>query len=627
MDNKLVIELSLESNLDKSSSSDVKKKSEKLGKQSGEKFEDGFKKGTTNLSDVVSEKLKGIKTGAVFAAVGVALAAGLKVSIDAAIVQEESINRLNAALKVSNSFSQEASQGLQEYASELQGLTRFGDENILNQIALAKSFGATNDQAKRIASVAVDLAEAFDIDLVSATRNAAKTLGGYASELGEVLPELKKLTTAQLQAGAGIDVISKKFGGTAKERVNSFAGASQQASNAFGDVLEGFGQFITDNPLVISGLQKTTSYLGDFATGLKVIAKEFNSAFGKKEDLSAIQEIDKQLIVAIEREEKLRNALNGASAGTSQGQAFEQEIKQLESLQKGLQRRRKALVDSRVIEEQDKKASDEKQLMTEQQLQQALANIGLTKTQVIKQQRDQQLEIIRQAEEQGIQDKIGFDERRLEVERQYTEQLNAINLLRRDQAIEASGDIASATINAFKDMKVSTVDLGKSLRDLAINGYGKAFQNIGSALAKGESASNAFTETVKATAGEAASAFGDYYIKLGIAKVASGVDVSSGYATIAGGSALKVLSGVLGSSSGGSSGSASSGASSGSSFSDNSSPLNDQQEVVQSEQKDSIQLVVQGSIFNTSETARDLTKLLNENFENTGAVLSNARFA
>ena len=246
MADKLVITLDLESGDITSAFKDIEKQAKGAGKKSGKKYSKEF----SNEIDFTDVRKRFI---ALAASIGAAFT--LRKSIAAAIQQEEAVNRLAGALKSSNEFTKEAIADFEAYAAALQGATRFGDEIILNQIALAKAFGATNQQAKDIVKVAADLSAALGIDLNSATRNVAKTLGGYAGELGETIPELKNLTQAQLQAGGGIDILAKKFSGQAKNAVFSFAGALDQAQNNFGDYLEKQGFVVTKSPAVIAALQ------------------------------------------------------------------------------------------------------------------------------------------------------------------------------------------------------------------------------------------------------------------------------------------------------------------------------------------------------------------------------------
>ena len=257
MANTIVVELDLD---DLNAQKELKKfegEAKKSGDKSGSNFSDGFAVGLKSLA----------KNAAIAAAAVAAIGGGLAIraGVRAAQQQEDAIKRLNTALSIAGDFSEEASQDFQRFASELQNVSRFGDEVILNQIALAKSFGATNDQAKQAAQAGADLAEAFGIDIESATRNAAKTLGGYAGELGEVIPELKELTTEQLRAGEGIRLLNERFGGTARQQVQTFSGAISQASNAFGDLLEEVGFFITQSPVL-------TKLIGFIGKGFKTVS-------------------------------------------------------------------------------------------------------------------------------------------------------------------------------------------------------------------------------------------------------------------------------------------------------------------------------------------------------------------
>lgn len=235
-----------------------------------------------------------------------ALAGNIKEFTNAASIQEDAVNRLNTQLALTGDFSQEASQDLQAFASALQESTRFGDESILNNIALAKSFGATNEQAKQIAVAATDLAESLGIDLESATRNVAKTLGGFAGELGESIPALKNLTKEQLQAGAGIDLLAQRFAGAASAGVQSFSGALQQTQNTIGDTQESLGELITQNPLVIAAIQG----VGDIFKGFQDDIKGSQGAINNFVDRGISFLID-GLGFAIEGVAKLNSAFVG----------------------------------------------------------------------------------------------------------------------------------------------------------------------------------------------------------------------------------------------------------------------------------------------------------------------------
>lgn len=198
----------------------------------------GVGKIKTNFVDLAAKVF--VAQQAFNAAVGV-----VRTFTDAASRQEDAINKLNTQLKINGSFTEETSKSLQEFAAQMQQVTRFGDEQIIQQTAFAMAMGATAEQAKRIIQVAADMSASLNIDLNAAVRNTAKTLGGFAGELGEVIPELKDLTTEQLRAGEGIDILASKFGGAAQQDVQTYSGSVEQLSNNFGDFKENIGKFIT----------------------------------------------------------------------------------------------------------------------------------------------------------------------------------------------------------------------------------------------------------------------------------------------------------------------------------------------------------------------------------------------
>lgn len=203
-------------------------------------------------------------------------AAGKAISL--AQVQEDAINRLNVQLQITGNFTKETSAELQAFASSLQKVTTAGDEAILNQLAFAQAMGASVDQSKDIVKAALDMSAALGIDLEAATRNISKTLGGYAGELGEVIPELKNLTQEQLRAGEGVKLLTDRFAGAATGRVKTFSGALAQLNNTQGDFLERVGEIVTKNPVVIAavnGLNKVFLFLQDFVKNNQQAFQDF----------------------------------------------------------------------------------------------------------------------------------------------------------------------------------------------------------------------------------------------------------------------------------------------------------------------------------------------------------------
>tara|TARA_Y100001937_G_scaffold38865_2_gene55288 strand:- start:38 stop:1723 length:1686 start_codon:yes stop_codon:yes gene_type:complete len=238
-----------------------------------EKTEPQAEKAGTKIGGAISS---GIKTAGIGAAVGTALLSAAAVmaarkvgqvvlqGVEDAIVQAEAVNKLNNALATTGQFSQEASRDLQKFASDLQSVTRFGDEALIGQMAFAQSMGASAEQSKEIVKAATDMATALDIDLNSAVRNISKTLGGYAGELGEVIPELKGLTKEQLQAGEGVALLSSQFAQFAELSAKTFAGRLEQLQNSYGDLSEKVGESIVNNDFFMIAMDKARAVLDNF---------------------------------------------------------------------------------------------------------------------------------------------------------------------------------------------------------------------------------------------------------------------------------------------------------------------------------------------------------------------------
>ncbi len=237
----------------------------------------GFGKKATKSIDGIRDavfSLKGAIAAVSAALAGRAIINGIKKVTEAASRQEDAVNSLNSALKSTGEFSEAASQDLQDYASAMQKATKFGDELIIEQLALAKAFGATNEQAKDVTTASIELAAATGKSLEEATRQVSKTLGGFAGELGEVNPLIKALTAEQLKAGEAAKILIEQYGGTATRQLNTFSGSTAQLTNTFGDLLEEVGFLITQNPIIVEGIKDLNKVFQDLIKDVSENKKE-----------------------------------------------------------------------------------------------------------------------------------------------------------------------------------------------------------------------------------------------------------------------------------------------------------------------------------------------------------------
>lgn len=181
---------------------------------------------------------------------------------DAAVAQ------LNATLKSTGGVVGYSSQELQDYASELQRVTTYGDEATVQMMSLLATFTNIRGPTFKQATEAVmDIATKMGTDLKSAAVQVGKALqdpikGVTAlTRVGVNFNDAQKETIKRLvetgRAAEAQQMILKElnveFGGSARAARDTFGGALAGLQNAFGDLLE-----------VKSGVPGATAALNEF---------------------------------------------------------------------------------------------------------------------------------------------------------------------------------------------------------------------------------------------------------------------------------------------------------------------------------------------------------------------------
>jgi hypothetical protein len=216
-----------------------------------------------NVDDAASEfkKLTGV-----FKLLGAAFVAdkitdGLGSIIDAAAEAEVATNSMVSAMRLAGDYSEQNARQFQKLAEEIQNTSKFDDDLIISQVAVAKQFGATNKQAEQMIRAAVELSAATGQDLNSSMQLLGKSLDGTAGKLNELVPGMRQLTAEQLAAGAAADIVLKRFGGAASAQLSTFSGAVAQAKNSFSNLLEEMGNAIVQNPAVIKAINEISGII------------------------------------------------------------------------------------------------------------------------------------------------------------------------------------------------------------------------------------------------------------------------------------------------------------------------------------------------------------------------------
>ena len=183
-------------------------------------------------------------------------------AIDAAAEEESALNALRIQLALTGEESATAVQHFKDFAEGIQNTTKFDSDLIIQQLALAKSFGITNDQAETLVKAATELSAATGTDLATAVQTLGKTFAGTTGKLDEQIPALKNLTKAQLAAGDALKIVIDRFGGAAAGEIETFSGAVARLENTFGDLQKAVGRAIVDNPVLVASINEITRALG-----------------------------------------------------------------------------------------------------------------------------------------------------------------------------------------------------------------------------------------------------------------------------------------------------------------------------------------------------------------------------
>ncbi len=171
-------------------------------------------------------------------------------------IQEDAVNKLNVALAQGGNFSKERSKDFQDFASQLQSTSRFGDELILKNAALIQSFGnLSNDGLKRATQAAADFAAGSGKSFDDVSRIIARASTGQVEPLKELGIQIERTGNVQKDFATALSAIESRFGGSALSSINTYVGAQEQLGNTIGDVKERFGEVVTQNPIFISALK------------------------------------------------------------------------------------------------------------------------------------------------------------------------------------------------------------------------------------------------------------------------------------------------------------------------------------------------------------------------------------
>lgn len=229
-------------------------------------FSSGLKKSSSSIKTFATgakASLAGVTAAfaPLIAAAGAYL--GVSKSLGAFKTQLESEKKLAAALEATGGAAGLSAQEIAAYASELQGMTNFGDEATLSVAAMVASFKTIkDDEFKRTLAVSQDLAAMLGKDLNESAKQVAKALAdpvagmGALAESGVVFTEAEREVIKAMQeagdtAAAQQAILSKlegQYGGSAAALADPWT----QFTNVVADFAEMLGSVVSPSIAVVS---------------------------------------------------------------------------------------------------------------------------------------------------------------------------------------------------------------------------------------------------------------------------------------------------------------------------------------------------------------------------------------
>jgi len=180
--------------------------------------------------------------------------------VDAANQQELALKKLHASLAQNGDAADFLVPKFERFAAQMQKQTIFGDELIMEQMAMGVNLGITSDKIEEATKASIGLAARYGIDLPTAmmlmgraSQGQTEMLTRYGIVIDKNLSDQEKFNQL-LEIGAGSFQL-------AQAQTQTFSGKLEQFSNQWGDLKEKFGLFILEGLKLPELLENISTWL------------------------------------------------------------------------------------------------------------------------------------------------------------------------------------------------------------------------------------------------------------------------------------------------------------------------------------------------------------------------------
>jgi hypothetical protein len=159
-------------------------------------------------------------------------------AVDNYIRQENAVRNLADALGLLGAGASEGLGGLREFAKEIQNLTIYGDEAVIEAMALGAAVGKlSGERLKQATKAAIGLSAAFKVDLATAMRLVARAAVGDTTTLTRYGIKLGDAKTAGEKFNKVLKIGAENFA-LAEGQAKTTGGQIEQLKNIWGDLKE-----------------------------------------------------------------------------------------------------------------------------------------------------------------------------------------------------------------------------------------------------------------------------------------------------------------------------------------------------------------------------------------------------
>jgi len=135
-----------------------------------------------------------------------------------------------------------SSASLMKYASELQQVTTYGDEETISAMARIGQFIKEEDQIRRLMPLIQDLAASKQMSLVSAADMVTKSVASSTNSMARYGIEIEGVAGSVDRIDSAVVALTDKFGGMAEAVAKTDVGKLQQVENTISDTKELIGK-------------------------------------------------------------------------------------------------------------------------------------------------------------------------------------------------------------------------------------------------------------------------------------------------------------------------------------------------------------------------------------------------